>query len=205
MKEDFSYYSDSVNYIAGTDEAGRGPLAGPVVIAAVIFPKDYRNEEIDDSKKLSASKREELYKEIIENALTYAVVFVSADEIDKSNIYKCAQLGMEKAINSLSVKPDLVLSDAMPLPRLEMKVIPLVKGDARCQNIAAASILAKVERDRYMDELEKKYPNYKFSSHKGYGTKEHLEELNKYGPIEGVHRKTYAPVKKFYSEQLKLF
>lgn len=202
---DFSYYSDSINVIVGVDEAGRGPLAGPVVAAACIFPKDYYNEEINDSKQISEKKRDELFEEITTHALSYGIGIVDADEIDAINIYEAARKAMKIAISKLSIPYDLILTDAMPIKGQKAEVIPIIKGDAKCQCIAAASIIAKVTRDKMMVDLEKKYPNFKFSLHKGYGTKLHLEELEKNGPIEGVHRKSYKPVKKFFVEQLKLF
>ncbi len=199
------YYSESILLIAGCDEAGRGPLAGPVCAAAVVFPKGYSNPDIDDSKKLTAKKRDALYETIIRDALGYGIAMRSADWIDKHNIYEAARDAMKEALAMIKVPYQLVLSDCMPMPGFPVPVIPLVKGDAKCLNIAAASILAKVTRDRYMEELEKKYPNFSFSVHKGYGTKKHLEELREYGPIEGIHRKTFGPVAQFYHEQLTLF
>ena len=200
-----SYYSDEIQLIAGADEAGRGPLAGPVVVAAVVFPPDYRNDAINDSKQLTEKKREALYQEIIDHALSYAIVMGSAEEIDKENIYACTQRLFKKALSSLTVPYQFALTDCMPLPEFPIPHEPIVKGDAKAQCIAAASILAKVTRDRYMVELEKKYPDFSFGEHKGYGTKKHLDELDRFGPIEGVHRKSFAPVKKFYSKQLTLF
>ena len=199
------YYSDSVLLIAGCDEAGRGPLAGPVCAAAVVFPKGYVNPDIDDSKKLTAKKRDALYETIIRDALGYGIAMRSADWIDKHNIYEAARDAMKEALAMIQVPYQLVLSDCMPMPGFPVPVVPLVKGDAKCLNIAAASILAKVTRDRYMEELEKKYPNFSFSVHKGYGTKKHLQELREFGPIEGIHRKTFGPVAQFYHEQLTLF
>ena len=198
------YYSDTIKLIAGADEAGRGPLAGPVVVAALIFPPDYQNEDINDSKQLTAAKRDALFEEIKQHSLAYAIEFGTPEEIDKENIYACTQRLFRKALLSLSVKPDFVLTDAMPLPSFPYPYEKIIKGDAKALCIAGASILAKVTRDRYMEELEKKYPAFSFGEHKGYGTKKHLEELEKNGPIEGVHRKSYAPVAKFYSEQLTL-
>lgn len=204
-KLDFSYYSDKVSFIVGVDEAGRGPLAGPVVAGAVIFPSDYYNEKINDSKQLNEKQREELYDEIISNALSYGIGIVEADEIDEINIYEAARKAMKIAISKLNHEYQLILTDAMPIQGMGVDVIPIIKGDAKCQCIAAASIIAKVTRDKMMTELETKYPNFKFSLHKGYGTKLHLEELDKYGPIEHIHRKTYKPVRKYFVEQLKLF
>ncbi len=190
-----SFYSDKVKLIAGTDEAGRGPLAGPVFVAAVIFDKGYENPDIDDSKKLSEKKRLALFEQIKKDALAYSIVSLSPEKIDEINIYEASRLGMKMAIDSLSVKPDLALTDAMPLPGFHIPYVNLVKGDAKCLCIAAASILAKVSRDLYMDELGKCYPNFSFSKHKGYGTKKHLQELAEFGPIKGVHRFSFEPVR----------
>lgn len=188
------YYSASVKLIAGTDEAGRGPLAGPVVVASVIFDPAFQNDLINDSKQLTAKKREELFDIIQREALAYSIVSLSPEEIDRINIYEAARKGMKEAVNSLKIKPDLVLTDAMPLPGFPIPYEAIIKGDAQCLCIAAASILAKVTRDRYMVELEKQYPNFSFATHKGYGTKQHLAELAKYGPIKGVHRFSFKPV-----------
>ena len=200
-----SYYSDIVTAIVGVDEAGRGPLAGPVCAAACVFPPDFVSEEINDSKQLTAKKRDALFELVKQNALGYGIAFAWPDEIDHLNIYMATQKAMKEAIAQIKVPYQLILTDAMPLKNLGVDVVPIIKGDAKALNIAGASILAKVTRDRYMDELEKQYPQFKFSLHKGYGTKLHMEELKKYGPIEGVHRKSFAPVKAFYVEQLKLF
>ncbi len=204
LNEEENYYNELVTSIVGVDEAGRGPLAGPVCAAACVLPREYKNESINDSKKLSEKKREELFQEIKSVALGYGICFVSAEEIDKYNIYEATKIAMKGAISQIKTPYQLVLTDAMKLD-LNVKVIPLIKGDARCQNIAAASILAKVSRDHLMVELEKEYPDFKFSLHKGYGTKLHLEELEKHGPIKGVHRFSYAPVKNCFVKQLKLF
>ncbi len=204
LDKEREYYSSSVTLIAGVDEAGRGPLAGPVVAAAVVFPPTYQNEEINDSKKLSEKKREKLFEEIKENAIAYGIASVSAKEIDRLNIYEATKIAMKEAVRQLKGQYDLVITDAMKLD-LNKPVIALVKGDAKCLNVAAASILAKVTRDRYLKELDEAYPQYGFAKHKGYGTKEHLEALNKYGPIEGIHRKSFKPVMEIIDEQLKLF
>ncbi|MCQ2794753.1 MAG: ribonuclease HII [Bacilli bacterium] len=198
------FYSKTINFIAGTDEAGRGPIVGPVVAAAVIFPKDYKNEDINDSKKLSTKKREALEKIIKKDALSYAVSFISAKEIDKINIYEASRKAMITALHNLKHKYHMVITDAMPLPMEACKVIPLVKGDAKSLAVAAASILAKVARDRYMDELDKKYPKYKFKEHKGYPTKEHLRLLKELGPIDSEYRFSYKPVKDLHYQQLSL-
>ena len=205
LNEENEYYSDSITGIVGVDEAGRGPLAGPVCAAAVIFPKGYGNPLIDDSKKLTEKKREALYDEIIANALGYGIAFSSASEIDELNIYEATKKAMLVAISQIKAPYQLILTDAMPFPKHEPKVIPLIKGDARCLNIAAASILAKVTRDRFMKELQLQYPAFSFGVHKGYGTKAHMKELEENGPIPGVHRESYAPIKRFFQKQLTLF
>ena len=205
LKFERSYYSDEVSAIVGVDEAGRGPLAGPVVAAAVVFPKFYRNPDIDDSKKLTAKKRIKLFDEIKKHALSYGIAFASAEEIDALNIYAATKLAMTRAIEQINVPYQLILTDAMPFNDLPVPVVPVIKGDAKALNIAAASVLAKVTRDLYMDELQQKYPEFSFSVHKGYGTKQHMDELSAHGPIEGVHRKSFKPVAKFFVEQLTLF
>lgn len=191
-----SFYSDKVKLFAGTDEAGRGPLAGPVYVAAVLFAKGYENPDINDSKKLSEKKRLALFEQIKKDALAYSIVSIPPDKIDEINIYEASRLGMKMALDSLSVKPDLALTDAMPLPGFHIPYVNLIKGDAKCLCIAAASILAKVSRDLYMDELGKRYPNFSFAEHKGYGTKKHLQELAQFGPIKGVHRYSFEPVRR---------
>ncbi len=179
--------------IAGIDEAGRGPLAGPVVCACAVMPMDNIIEGVNDSKKLSAKKREELYDKIKKVAISYSIVEVDEKTIDKINILQATKLGMKKALETLSVKPDIVLIDAVKIDcRVPQENI--IKGDALSYNIAAASILAKVYRDRMMVELDKKYPQYGFAKHKGYGTKAHIEALKKYGKCE-LHRDTF--IKKF--------
>lgn len=186
------FYDEGKMYIAGTDEVGRGPLAGPVVATAVIMPKGYYLEGVTDSKKLSEKKRKELKKEIEKNALSIVTVFVSEEEIDKINIYEASRLAMTKAIAGLSPKPDIVLSDAMPL-HIDIENLPIIKGDQLSFTIGCASIVAKVIRDEYMDLLDKKYPGYGFAKHKGYPTKAHLEALDKLGVLP-IHRITYGPV-----------
>lgn len=199
------YYSDKVKVIAGTDEAGRGPLAGPLVVGAVIFPKGYKNDEINDSKQLTAKKREELFEVIKRDALAYSIKTISVEDIDKLNILNADKKGMKEALLELNPQPDLVLTDAVPLLNLPFPTVPIIKGDAKALCIAASSILAKVTRDHLMMELDKQYPEYGFAKHKGYGTKKHIEAIEKYGPIEGVHRKTFEPVKEYFSDQIKLF
>lgn len=180
-------------YIAGTDEVGRGPLAGPVVAAAVILDPRVLIEGLDDSKKLSEKKRELLSVKIKEQALSYSIKYIYPKEIDKLNIYQASKKAMIEAIKDLKIKPDFVLSDAIPLDDLGIPFESIIKGDTLSASIAAASIIAKVERDNYMVELSIKYPNYGFEKHKGYPTKQHKEALEKFGVLE-IHRTTYKPV-----------
>ena len=186
--------------IAGCDEAGRGPLFGPVVAASVILPHEFVLEGLNDSKKLSEKKREKYYPIIMEKALAVSVSIVEADEIDKINIYEASRQGMLRATNSLKVKPDYIITDAMPLDGFTS--VPheaIIKGDAKSITIAAASVIAKVTRDRIMYEIDKVHPEYEFKKHKGYPTKKHLELIEKYGIIDG-YRRTYGPVKKYIEE-----
>ena len=186
--------------IAGCDEAGRGPLFGPVVAASVILPHDFVLEGLNDSKKLSEKKRDYYYPIIMEKALAVSVSVVEADEIDKINIYEASRQGMLRATNSLKVKPDYIITDAMPLDGFTS--VPheaIIKGDAKSITIAAASVIAKVTRDRLMYEIDKVHPEYEFKKHKGYPTKKHLELIEKYGIIDG-YRRTYGPVKKYIEE-----
>lgn len=171
------FYSHSVKLIVGTDEAGRGPLAGPVVAAAVILPQDYKNDKINDSKQLSEKQRKELFLEIKKHAIAIGVGIVSADEIDEINIYEAARKAMKLAISDMKHDFDLVLTDCMKLPGYNVPVVDIVKGDAKALPIAAASIIAKVTRDKMMDELDKRFPMYNFKKNKGYGTKAHLDAL----------------------------
>lgn len=199
------FYSDKVNLIVGVDEAGRGPLAGPVVAAAVIFPRAYINIDINDSKQLTEKKREALFDVIKENAIAYGVGIVSAETIDEINIYEATKVAMKQAIANLKHNYDLILTDAMKLDGFDVEVIDIIKGDAKALPIAAASIIAKVTRDHMMNELDKQYPEYGFKKHKGYGTKEHMEALKKYGPIKGIHRFSYKPVENSLHPQMSLF
>lgn len=185
-------YKEGFKLIAGTDEVGRGPLVGPVVAAAVILPKNYQLEGLNDSKKLSEKKRKEYYNILIKEAISYGVGIVEAKVIDEINIYEASRKAMLEAINNLSVKPDYVLSDAMPLPIKTSKSI--IHGDALSLSIAAASVIAKVTRDEMMYELDKKYPEYGFKNHKGYPTKKHLENIQKCGILDN-YRFSYKPVK----------
>lgn len=197
------YYSKDINFIAGCDEAGRGPIAGPVVCAAVIFPKDFTSNEINDSKQLSKKKREELFNFILEHALAYNIQIIDAKTIDEINILEASRLGMTKAVKNLNHQVDLIITDYMKLYDFDVPVIDLVKGDAKAMCVAAASILAKVTRDNIMDELDKQYPNYHFAKTKGYPTKESIDAVMEFGPIEGVHRFSYKPVQK--ALEIKLF
>lgn len=183
-------YLAGFNFIGGADEVGRGPLAGPVVCAAVILPKNSNIIGVDDSKKLSAKKREELYDKIIADAISYSIEYVFEDEIDDINILNATKKCMSKAINNLSVKPDIMLIDALTGLDIKCESRVIVHGDAISYCIGAASILAKVSRDRFMDALDEKYPVYGFKQNKGYGTKQHIDALYKYGPSE-VHRKAF--------------
>lgn len=177
--------------ILGIDEAGRGPMAGPLVVAGVIFPKGYTHDEINDSKKLTEKKREQLFDQIMQDALWYEIVFVSESTIDHLNIYAATQQAMLKIAED--AKADYVLTDAMKLPYYKGRYEAIIKGDSKSLSIAAGSILAKVSRDRYMKILDEKYPEYKFGKHKGYPTREHIEALHKYGILK-CHRKSYRPV-----------
>ena len=199
------FYPKKVKLIVGVDEAGRGPLAGPVVAAACIFSRAYKNKEINDSKQLSEKKREELFEIIKKDAIAYGIGIVSAEEIDKLNIYEATKKAMREAIANLKQEFDLILTDAMPLKGYDVEVIPIIKGDAKALPIAAASIIAKVTRDHMMEELGKQYPEYGFEVHKGYGTKKHMDALKKYGPIKGVHRYSYKPVAKVELCEMSLF
>lgn len=188
-------YESGINFIAGVDEVGRGPLNGPVVSACVVLPKGYHKDGIMDSKKLSEKKRNELFDVIKRDALGIGVGIVYADEIDELNIYEATKKSMKLAINNCNSKIEHVLIDAMKLD-LDVASTSIIKGDAKSISIAAASIIAKVTRDTMMYELDKKYPMYGYKNHKGYPTKKHIEAINKYGLIEG-YRKTYGPVKDY--------
>ena len=188
-------YENGINFIAGVDEVGRGPLNGPVVSACVVLPKGYHKDGIIDSKKLSEKKRNELFDIIKRAALGIGVGIVYADEIDELNIYEATKKSMKLAINNCNSKIEHVLIDAMKLD-LDVASTSIIKGDAKSISIAAASIIAKVTRDAMMYELDKKYPMYGYKNHKGYPTKKHIEAINKYGLIEG-YRKTYGPVKDY--------
>lgn len=193
-------YWDKNQYVIGIDEAGRGPLAGPVVVAGVIFPIGYDSKDIYDSKKLSLKKREELYKVILEDALYYNIQIVDEKDVDKYNIYQATKMANERIV--LDSKCQVVLTDAMKLQLENYIVYPIIKGDQKSCSIAAGSILAKVTRDHIMDEYDAIYPQYGFKKHKGYPTKAHLQALQQFGPCP-IHRFSYGPVME--SNQLRLF
>lgn len=189
MKEYERKYS-SFSYICGIDEVGRGPLAGPVVAGAVILPRDCRILYLNDSKQLSEKKREELYEVIMENAVSTGLGFVSPERIDEINILQATYEAMRQAIGKLEKEPDLLLNDAVTIPGVEIRQVPIIKGDAKSVSIAAASIIAKVTRDRLMVQYDEIYPEYGFASNKGYGAAAHLEALKKYGPTP-IHRRSF--------------
>lgn len=184
--------------VCGVDEAGRGPLAGDVYAAAVVFDEDTIIDEVNDSKKLSEKKREELFDVICEKAKDFCIATASVDEIEELNILGAAMLAMKRAVEGLECKPDIALVDGNRKPPVECDAVTVVKGDAKSQSIAAASILAKVARDRYMKQIAEEYPEYQFDKHKGYGTKLHYEMLDKYG-ISEVHRPSF--LKKYLAEK----
>ena len=187
---EFEKKYSSCSYICGIDEVGRGPLAGPVMTAAVILPKDCRILYINDSKKLSEKRREELYAEIMEQAVAVGIGYAPHDRIDEINILQATYEAMRMAVGKLSVKPDLLLVDAVHIPDLPYRQVSIVKGDARSQSIAAASIVAKVTRDRLMTAYDACFPEYGFASNKGYGTAGHIQALQSAGPSP-IHRKTF--------------
>ena len=199
MDDLYSYETEliknGISLIAGVDEVGRGPLIGPVVTAAVILPVNYKLEGLTDSKKLTEKKRDKFYDIIMHDAISIGIGIKDEKVIDEVNIYEATKLAMYEAINNLDIKPEHVLIDAMPL-NLDIPNTSIIKGDAKSLSIAAASVIAKVTRDRMMYELDKKYPMYGFGKHKGYPTKAHIEAINKYGIIKG-YRKTYGPVKDY--------
>lgn len=191
------YYDKGYQLVCGVDEAGRGPLAGPVCAGACILPRNLKIEGLNDSKKLTDQKRRMLYDIITEQAVAWAVCMVDEKTIDEINILQATYQAMRGAVENLSVKPDFVLVDGNRDPSLGIPTLTVVKGDAKCANVAAASILAKVTRDRFMEEMDKQYPGYGFAIHKGYGTKAHYAALTEKGPSE-IHRMTF--LKKFYGE-----
>lgn len=187
---EISLRADGETIVCGCDEAGRGPLCGPVVAAAVILPEGLVIEGLDDSKKLSEKKREKLYNEIRENCIACAVGHAEVYEIEKHNILGAAMLAMNRAVEKLPIKPDLALVDGNVVRGFKMRAVPVVKGDSLCHSIAAASILAKVARDRLLDETEKLYPGYGFAKHKGYATKTHRQAILDLG-VSQIHRPSF--------------
>ena len=202
-KYETALLAEGKKIIAGCDEVGRGPLAGPVVCAAVVLDYRHKIEGLNDSKQLTKTKREQLAKQIKKKALAYSIVYIWPEEIDRINIYQASKKGMMEAVKNLNIEVEHVLTDAMPLESLGIPYTAIIKGDTISANIAAASIIAKVDRDKYMDEMDEKYPGYGFKNNKGYPTKEHLEAIKKLGVVE-IHRKTYGPVSEAINEQLTL-
>ena len=186
----FEHKYEHLGYLCGIDEVGRGPLAGPVVACAVILPKDCDILWLNDSKKLTAKKREELYDVILEGAVSVGIGMASPERIDEINILQATYEAMRQAVSRLSVQPQLLLNDAVTIPEIQIPQVPIIKGDAKSVSIAAASIVAKVTRDRMMEEYDKVLPEYGFASNKGYGSAAHIEALKKYGPSP-IHRKTF--------------
>ena len=190
MEQDL--YEKGFNNICGIDEAGRGPLAGPVVVAGVIMPKDSMIEGVNDSKKVSEKKREKLYDLILEEAISYSVAIIGQDTIDEINILNATKQGVTQVVEGLDIRPDLILVDA--LTHINTKGVPyesIIKGDAKCYNIAAASIIAKVTRDRIMRQWDEIYPQYGFINHKGYGTAKHIAAIKEYG-LCPIHRRSFT-------------
>lgn len=203
LKFEQQAYDLGKKYIVGLDEAGRGPMAGPLVVGAVIFPQGYYNDKINDSKKLTEKKREELYQIIIQEALAYQIEIIDVADVDRLNVYQASKKGMIDAIDHLSIRPDYALTDAMPLGDV-IEHQAIVKGDAKSLSIGAASILAKVTRDHIMNDYAKIYPEYGFEKHKGYPTKQHKEALKAYG-VTPIHRRSFQPVIEMLNQQLSLF
>jgi len=197
-----SLFKKGYNNIAGTDEAGRGPLAGPVVAAAVIIPKGVTISNLNDSKKLTKNQRETLFEEIAASGAICAVGVIDNETIDRINILRASLLAMQKAILSLEIKPDFILVDGtFTVPNVTTPQMAIIGGDAICDSISAASIIAKVTRDRIMDKYQELYPDYTFANHRGYPTKRHLDELKNFGPTD-IHRKTFRPVEKLLNKSL---
>ena len=202
---DEQYIKEGYRLIVGCDEAGRGCLLGPVFAAAVILPIGYHSDLINDSKKLTAKQREKAFEEITKNAIAYAISSVDPDTIDEVNILNASRMAMQQAITKLNHDFDIILTDCMKMKGYDVPVIDLIHGDALSQTIAAASILAKVSRDRWCEEINEKYPVYNIKKNKGYGTKDHLAALKEYGPVKHLHRFSYAPVKACFIEKISLF
>ena len=205
LELDNEYYKQGYKTIVGTDEAGRGCLLGPVFAAAVILPKGFNSPLINDSKKLTPKQRDEAYKIIIKNALAYAISSVDPDTIDEVNILNASRMAMQDAISKINHDYDLILTDCMKMKGYEVPVVDLIHGDALSQTIAAASILAKVSRDRWCEEIDAKYPAYHIKKNKGYGTKDHLQALKEHGPVKHLHRFSYAPIKACFIDKISLF
>ncbi len=202
LKYERDLYKNNITLIAGVDEAGRGPLCGPVVAAAVILPKNYELEGLNDSKQLSEKKREEYFEILHKDALAIGVGIVSPKEIDEINILEASRKAMYIALDNLDITPEYILSDAMSLNDIDIPSRPIIHGDALSLSIAAASVIAKVTRDHIMYEMDLKYPEYNLKKHKGYPTKEHLELIKKYGVTE-EYRMSYRPVKRILEELSK--
>ncbi len=194
-------YRKQYPIVCGADEAGRGPLAGDVFAAAVVFAPGTVIEGINDSKKLTAKKREQLFEEIVQKAQYYSIQRATVEEIESINILQSAMLAMKRAIEDIDCAPDIVLVDGNKTPEIDFKTQAIVKGDGKSQSIAAASILAKVARDKYMEQMAEKYPQYQFEKHKGYGTKLHYKMIDKFGPCE-IHRLSF--LKKYYDRKNQL-
>ncbi len=191
---DYSYeiqaHNEGFSVVCGVDEAGRGPLAGPVFAGAVILPENYTHEILNDSKKLSEKKRDLVYDDIIKDAVSWSVGIATEKEIDEKNILNATFLAMKRAVEGLNIKPDLAFIDGNRYPNTGVKEVTIVKGDSKCMSVAAASIIAKVSRDRFMLQMAEKYPQYQFEKHKGYGTKLHYEMIKQFGVSE-IHRRTF--------------
>ncbi len=200
LKYEKDAYKLGFNLVCGVDEAGRGPIAGPVVAAAIILPKNYKLDGLTDSKKLSEKKRKYYYDVLIKDAISYSIGIVGVDTIDKINILEATKLAMNNAIKELKIKPEYILIDAVDLNKNNSRSI--IKGDLVSISVSAASILAKVTRDEIMYELDRLYPKYEFKNHKGYPTKKHLELINKYG-VNNSYRKSYKPVMEVINKSVK--
>lgn len=192
IEENIYSNNSNINYICGIDEAGRGPLAGPVVVASVIMPKDSAIEGVNDSKKISEKKREELYDKITEEAISYGVGIIDHEQIDKLNILNATKLGLTTSLQELKIKPNLILVDALnKIDTLGIEYKSIIKGDALCYSISCASIIAKVTRDRIMRQWDEVYPMYGFINHKGYGTASHIQAIKEYG-LCPIHRRSFT-------------
>ncbi|HNX16183.1 MAG TPA: ribonuclease HII [Bacilli bacterium] len=207
MSLDFerNLYSESVKLIVGCDEAGRGCLLGPVFAGAVILPSDFDSPLINDSKQLTSKQRDEAYGLIAKSAIAFGVGFCTVEEIDKINILNASRLAMQRAIENMNHPFDLIITDFMKMPEAKKPVISLIHGDSTALCVAAASIVAKVSRDRLCEQLNKEYPQYHIGKNKGYGTAEHLEALAEYGPVKGLHRFSFAPVRSSLIKKVTLF